>query len=175
MDYNVNYLVWKVLCWNIRGLNSDDKQLALREKITESGCAVACIQETKKESFDRKFIKSCCPKQFDNFAFSPSVGASGGILVVWNSKIFQGILVQSERFGLIISFSSAHTGQKWTLVVVYGPCQGEQRDLFVQWLYDLVIPDGELWLFLGDFNFIRSQENRNADRKSTRLNSSHAQ
>ena len=49
MDYNVNYLVWKVLCWNIRGLNSDDKQLALREKITESGCAVACIQETKKE------------------------------------------------------------------------------------------------------------------------------
>ena len=142
------------------------------KEMAESGCAVACIQETKKESFDRKFIKSCCPKQFDNFAFSPSVGASGGILVVWNSKIFQGILVQSERFGLIISFSSAHTGQKWTLVVVYGPCQGEQRDLFVQWLYDLVIPDGELWLFLGDFNFIRSQENRNApggdvkDRKS---------
>ena len=32
----------------------------------------------------------------------------------------------------------------------------------MQWLYDLVIPDGELWLFLGDFNFIRSQENRNA-------------
>jgi hypothetical protein len=28
-------------------------------------------------------------------------------------------------------------------------------------VYDLNIPDDELWLFLGDFNFIRGQENRN--------------
>ena len=82
MDYNINQLVWKVLCWNIRGLNADDKQLALYNKIVESGCALACIQETKKEDFDRSFIKKCCPRQFDNFAFAPSVGASGGILVV---------------------------------------------------------------------------------------------
>jgi exonuclease III len=78
MDYNINMLVWKVLCWNIRGLNAHDKQLALFNKIVESGCAVACVQETKKENFDRHFIKQCCPKQFDTFAFSPSVGASGG-------------------------------------------------------------------------------------------------
>jgi exonuclease III len=161
MDYNINYLVWKILCWNIRGLNSDDKQLALHAKIVESGCAIACIQETKKESFDRKFIKSCFPKQFDNFSFSPSVGAYGGILVVWKSSIFQGVLIESKRFGLIISFKSAHTSQKWTLVVVYGPCEGEERDHFVQWLYNLSIPHDELWLFLGDFNFIRSDQNRN--------------
>jgi exonuclease III len=161
MDYNINMLVWKVLCWNIRGLNAHDKQLALFNKIVESGCAVACVQETKKENFDRHFIKQCCPKQFDTFAFSPSVGASGGILVVWKSSVFKGSLIQIQRFGIIVEFESVHTRQKWTLVVVYGPCQGEQRDLFVQWLYDLIIPDDELWLFMGDFNFIRSQDNRN--------------
>ena len=161
MDYKVNHLIWKVLCWNIRGLNSDDKQLALYNKIMESGCAVACVQETKKEDFDRAFIKKCCPRQFDSFTFSPSVGASGGILVVWKSSILEGTLVQVQRFGLIISFKSVHSQQKWTLVVVYGPCHGEQRDLFVQWLYDLVIPTDELWLFMGDFNFIRSEEDRN--------------
>jgi exonuclease III len=160
MDYNINYLVWKILCWNIRGLNSEDKQLALHAKIVESGCAIACIQETKKESFDRKFIKGCCPKQFDTFAYSPSVGASGGILVVWKSSIFSGLLIETKRFGIIISFSSAHTNQKWTLVVVYGPCEGEERDNFVRWLYNLAIPDDEMWLFLGDFNFIRSEQNR---------------
>ena len=79
MDHNLHYLVWKVLCWNIRGLNAEDKQLALYNKIVESGCAVACVQETKKEDFDRHFIKKCCPRQFDSFAFAPSVGASGGI------------------------------------------------------------------------------------------------
>ena len=109
MDCNINSLVWKVLCWNIRGLNADDKQLALYNKIVESGCALACIQETKKESFDRNFIKKCCPRQFDNFAFSPSVGASGGILVVWKSSVFYGILVDVQRFGLIISFKSAQS------------------------------------------------------------------
>lgn len=72
------------------------------------------------------------------------MGASGGISVLWKSSIFQGTLVEVKRFGLIISFDSVHTNQTWKLVVVYGPCQGEDRDLFVQWLYDLEIPDGEL-------------------------------
>jgi hypothetical protein len=31
----------------------------------------------------------------------------------------------------------------------------------VQWLYNLNIPIDEDWLILGDFNFIRSPENRN--------------
>lgn len=72
---------WNVLCWNVRGLNSDDKWLAIRNKIEESGCAVFCLQETKRSSFDHSYIKKFAPKHFDKFAFSPSVGASGGILV----------------------------------------------------------------------------------------------
>jgi hypothetical protein len=34
------------------------------------------------------------PKRFDSFVYSPSVGASGGILVLWNSVVFAGSLVQ---------------------------------------------------------------------------------
>ena len=47
------------------------------------------------------------------------------------------------------------------MVNVYGPCQRQLRDNFVHWLYHTNIPRDELWLFLGDFNFIRSVENRN--------------
>jgi mannosylglycoprotein endo-beta-mannosidase len=36
-----------------------------------------------------------------------------------------------------------------------------ERDNFVSWLYNLIIPPGENLLVLGDFNFIRSHENRN--------------
>ena len=32
---------------------------------------------------------------------------------------------------------------------------------FTNWLFDLNIPDDENWLILGDFNFIRSTNNRN--------------
>ena len=44
---------------------------------------------------------------------------------------------------------------------MYGPCDGPLRDDFVQWLYHLQIPVDAKWLLLGDFNFIRSLDNRN--------------
>ena len=139
---------WDVLCWNVRGLNSEARQRAVRQKIDESHCAIACLQETKCASFDSRMLKSFCPKRFDSFAFSPSLGASGGILVVWNSSIFGGTLLQVQQFAVVIEFVSRQNNERWTLVVVYGPCQGEARDNFVTLLYHLNIPVDENWLLL---------------------------
>jgi exonuclease III len=153
--------VWRILCWNVRGLNSDNRQREVRSKIEESGCDVICLQETKCENFDWRLIRKFCPKRFDNFVFAPSVGASGGIMILWNSSVFLGQVVEIKRFGIIIDFISNHNNAKWTLVCVYGPCDGIERDNFVSWLYNLKIKPSDNWLLLGDFNFIRSQDNRN--------------
>jgi hypothetical protein len=72
---------------------------------------------------------------------------------------FTGVLVEIQRFAVVIKFSSVHNNESWSLVSVYGPCQGVLRDNFVSWLYDLQIPVGSNWLL--HFNFIRSEENRN--------------
>jgi hypothetical protein len=40
-----------VLCWNVRGLNAKEKWDAIRDKISESGCDVICLQETKRQFF----------------------------------------------------------------------------------------------------------------------------
>jgi exonuclease III len=133
----------------------------LRSKIEESQCSIICIQETKCEYIDHKLIRKFCPKHFANFVYSPSVGASGGILIIWNSSVFSGYLIQIQKFGIIMNFVSAHNGESWNLVSVYGPCQGELKDRFASWLYNLHITVGSNWLLLGDFNFIRSQDNRN--------------
>jgi exonuclease III len=130
-------------------------------KIDESDCDIVCLQETKCENFDWRLIRKFCPKRFDNFVFSPSVGASGGIIILWNSSVFSGHLMETKRFGLIVNFTSTHNNANWTLVSVYGPCQGIERDNFVSWLYNLQIPIDKNWLVIGDFNFIRSEENRN--------------
>ena len=87
---------WKVLCWNVRGLNSEVRQRAVRAKIEESQCSIVCLQETKCDFFDQRSIRKFCPRRFDNFVYSPSVGASGGILVIWNSSVFEGELVESQ-------------------------------------------------------------------------------
>ena len=94
-----------VLCWNVRGLNSEDRQRAVRAKIEESECAIVCLQETKCGFIDHRFIRKFCPKRFDNFVYAPSVGASGGILVLWNSAIFSGRLVETQSFGIIVEFT----------------------------------------------------------------------
>src|SRR3954464_13659961 len=93
---------WNVLCWNVRGLNSNAGQRAVREKIDESQCSIICIQETNGPSIDSNFVKSWCPRRFDQFAYIPSIGASGGLITVWNSSIFDGLLLESQHFGMIM-------------------------------------------------------------------------
>ena len=152
---------WFVLCWIIRGLNAKTKQLALLNAIKLSGCDVVCLQETKNSHFDLAFIKSCCPSSFDEFAYVPSNGASGGLIIIWKSSVFIGLVRHCQPFALSVHFTAKQDALSWTLINIYGPCNGDLRDAFVEWLYDLAIPDDENWLIAGDFNFIRSPTNRN--------------
>ena len=98
---------WKVLCWNVRGLNSEIRQRVVRAKIEESQCSVVFLQETMCDFFDQRSIRKFCPKRFDTFAYSPSVGASSGIIVLWCSSALTGALVEVQSFGIIINFTSA--------------------------------------------------------------------
>jgi hypothetical protein len=112
-------------------------------------------------AFDLTFIRSCCPRRFDHFLYIPSNGASGGLIIIWDSSVFSGMIMHCEKFAISVHFTFVHSSQTWTLVNIYGPCTGEDRDEFVQWLFNLNIPPDEDWLLVGDFNFIRSPENRN--------------
>jgi hypothetical protein len=79
---------WKILCWNVRGINSEEKWNSIRNKISESNSDICCIQETKREDFDDLYIRNFCPPALDNFIFLLSNGALGGILVTWKSLFF---------------------------------------------------------------------------------------
>lgn len=82
--------IWSILSWNVRGINSKEKWDHVRNKISESGAAIVCLKETKRTSFDQSYISKFCPRHLNKFVFIPSIGASGGLLVVWNSALFQG-------------------------------------------------------------------------------------
>ena len=118
----MNKKTWNVLCWNVRGINSDKKWNAVRDRVCESYCDVVCLQETKKESFDPMFIRNICPPSFDTFEFLPSASASRGAIVIWKSSTFQGHLVFQNAYALSIEFSSLHNGAQWLLTNVYAPC-----------------------------------------------------
>ena len=105
---SMNIRNWNVLCWNIRGLNAEEKHDAVRDKIEESGCSIVCLQETKIQSFDLPLVRKFAPRCFDKFDFVPSIGASGGILIIWNSAVFLGLTIDKQVFGLTINFTSQH-------------------------------------------------------------------
>lgn len=81
---------WKVLCWNVRGVNSEDKWDPIRDTVRDACCDIFCFQETKRQHFDSNFIKNLCTPDFDSFAYLPSIGASGGLLICWKSRFFEG-------------------------------------------------------------------------------------
>lgn len=118
---------WHVLCWNICGINAYEKWDTIRDKIEESASSVICIQETKWEHFDMAYIRKFAHRRFD---FIPSVGASGGILVIWNN-IFSSSVLDKQRFGITIAFSSVHNNEAWKLTTVYGPCDEPARTKFI--------------------------------------------
>ena len=77
-----------------------------------------------REQFDIIMIRPFCPRRFDQFVVSPSVGASGEILIILNSSAFEGQLVEIQHFSVVVSFKSVQNSEKWTLVSVYGPYEG---------------------------------------------------
>lgn len=62
---------------------------------------------------------------------------------------------------MLIQFSSSHSNSTFTLTNIYGPCDGPECQNFVDSLRALDISPTNLWLFVGDFNFICSAKNRN--------------
>jgi hypothetical protein len=107
------------------------------------------------------FIRNFAPRRFDSFDYIASEGASGGILLLWNSSIFLGTVIDKQRFAITATFCSVHNSDTWKLSTVYGPCREPGRSLFIQWFRAHQIDDEENWLFVGDFNFYRSLEDRN--------------
>jgi exonuclease III len=72
--------IWRVMDWNIRGINSQERWDDISNKINESNCNIICMQETKREIFDTTYIKKFCPRRLNQFAYVPSIGSSGGLL-----------------------------------------------------------------------------------------------
>jgi hypothetical protein len=79
MNYTPHKRAWKILCWNVRGINSESKWDAIRSKIVESNCDVVCLQETKRESFDSQYVKNFCPLPWIALNLSHLLGHLEGV------------------------------------------------------------------------------------------------
>jgi exonuclease III len=154
---------WKILNWNLRGINSEKKWLSLAGKIEESACDIICLQETKREHFDIDYIRKFCHKKFNKFEYLPSIGASGGIIIIWNGALFNGHIEFQNEFSISVKFSSNLSSNKWILTNIYGPSHSDKKSQFLEWFANIDMPDDMDWIIMGDFNFMRSPSDRNKE------------
>jgi exonuclease III len=157
----------KIITWNIRGLNSKSKQRILRDCIKEESPNILMLQEMKCAGMEAEIIfqriwKGC------NYIHTDSVGASGGLAILWNpnhtilSGPFSTIGTLSAHFEVIGS------NQEGIITNVYGP-QGQQEKIkFMERLTQVKSLATTLnWILGGDFNMIMSLEEKKS--KSKRL------
>lgn len=152
---------WYFLSWNVRGISSQEKWDNIRDKIRELSPHIFSLQETKREAFDRAYVKKFCPRHLSEFVFSPSRGASGGLITVWNPNQFRGEMVQVNQYSITIKFSPLANGKSFHHTSICGPSSPDEKDSFINWLYNFDCSEIEDWVIMGDFNLIRSPENRN--------------
>jgi hypothetical protein len=75
----------KVISWNVRGLGRVDKRKEVRNLVREKNPLIVCLQETKLQVCDDSLCAAMWVSSLVGFSFRPSVGASGGLLTIWDT------------------------------------------------------------------------------------------
>ncbi|RVW92839.1 LINE-1 retrotransposable element ORF2 protein [Vitis vinifera] len=137
-----------------RGLGSRKKRRVVKDFLRLEKPDIVMIQETKKAKCDRRFVGSVWTTRNKEWAVLPACGASGGILVIWDSKKLHSEEVVLGSFSVSVKFAVDGSEQFW-LSAVYGPNSTTLRKDFWVELSDIFGLSSPCWCVGGDFNVIR--------------------
>ena len=79
----------KILSWNVWGMNELDKRLQIKSVLKGWKADIICLQETKLRLISNRIVRSLWGGQFVDWVFLRSNGASGGILLMWDSRVVE--------------------------------------------------------------------------------------
>ncbi|GKD07394.1 RNA-directed DNA polymerase, eukaryota [Tanacetum coccineum] len=79
------------------------------------------IQESKMGSVDQSVIRSLWHVSYVDYAFSSSMGASSGIITMWDTRLFSSVSVIDSRNFLGVIGSWVGISHKIDLLNVYAP------------------------------------------------------
>ncbi|GKE00518.1 RNA-directed DNA polymerase, eukaryota [Tanacetum coccineum] len=105
-------------------------------------------------------IKLCWGNFGFEFVHSPSVGNSGGILCIWDPRLFRKLNSTISDYFVIIQGEWVPNGKKLIIISVYAPQELREKKM----LWDYLILVLKSWngdvIIMGDFNKVRTQDER---------------
>lgn len=116
-----------ILFWNVRGLIYVARRDAVRALVDASKIDIICLQETKMVAISRQLILYTLGSDIgNNYICLPSVGASGGILIAWRSRLGAVQASRVDNNSVSVQFCSA-TDSPWWITCVYGPQDNQEK------------------------------------------------
>ncbi|XP_071902764.1 uncharacterized protein [Coffea arabica] len=147
----------KVLVWNCRGVGGPLTIPQLKEVINLHFPSVVFLAETKNQ----KTIIEKIQKQlkFNNCCVVNSNGKAGGLAMIWKEDI-EVISIDQGTFFIGMKMKDSDSGCKWWLVGVYVSTDENTRKVQWKMIEQKKREWGEHWVLVGDFNDIRSGEEK---------------
>lgn len=153
-----------ILSWNVRGLGDPEKCNVVRDAIASANPSIMCFQESKLHSFDLFKVKTFLPPQLAQSHVSLcAIGSRGGLITAWNSALWSMTLHVSRSHSLTASLDSTLSDFSIHITNVYGPSDHKNTDAFLHELAMILPEIAGPWVIIGDFNLIRSREDKNND------------
>ncbi|KEH17203.1 endonuclease/exonuclease/phosphatase family protein [Medicago truncatula] len=150
-----------MLSFNSRGLGAPEKRREINWLVSERKPTLLCIQESKLEVVDEFLCRSQWGSAPMGFYFKSSVGASGGIITVWDPSVLNVWMTVNIANCLIIKGTFIKNNEVFCLANIYAPCDNRGRQVLWDAVSNLLLLHGDVaWFVLGDFNVVRSSEER---------------
>lgn len=153
------FVLMQIISWNIRGLGSYVKKKFLSKLIKKRKPDMVFVQETKLESTERFVVQKMWGGPKMEFVSSNSVGASGGLITIWNTDFFKVTNIITHRSFVYLEGVLLNSFP-CVLVNVYAPNEvGNRRELW-EVLLGLKVNSQVPWCIGGDFNEIKEVSER---------------
>ncbi|XP_021980820.1 uncharacterized protein LOC110876972 [Helianthus annuus] len=156
------------LSLNLRGLGGEEKARWIKRLKVKFGISFAAFQESKCGSLDDKVIARLWASKDFGVEWVDSSGLSGGLVSVWDKKLFDFSSATKDRNFLIVNGKIKGSGLQINIANIYAPQDVQGKKILWDRLLGLIDASTGLWILLGDFNAVLIPE----ERLNTRFNSS---
>jgi hypothetical protein len=156
------------LIWNSEGIRDTGKHLFISETIREQKLDFITLLETGRSNFSSSFLRYLAGGQDFVWFCLPPHGRSGGILAGFNSNSLMVKKVDPGDFSVKFHLRSKLDGFEWAFVAVYGAAQDAHKPPFLAELVRICENETLPMLVGGDFNIIRSPQEKNNNNYNAR-------
>ncbi|KAG5598653.1 hypothetical protein H5410_030023 [Solanum commersonii] len=160
----------KLISWNVRELKDQGKRIVVQNMIQDWKADIVCLQETKLVGNVQELIKQIWAGRWIKYACLEASGTRGGILILWDSKIWEGETLQVGAYTLSCKFRAQLSNFECHITSVYAPNSQVERRLVWEELADVRgLMDGP-WAICGDFNVCRfPSEKRDCSKRNSAM------